>query len=627
MTVLRRPAALATALVFVSAALAFAEITKEHKTEIADVAKSLSPVAGHIRKKEFDEADKLIQAAEEKLTAIANAASVKEDDRAFSTARIAIQKAKQSLSLAKEKDKPAPKKGERPKPVSFALEVAPIVSARCLGCHGPNNPRANLRLDAFAFWRRGGRSGPIINPGNPRGSLLFARLTTPNEQARMPQGEEALPADELNTIGLWITQGARFDGHSETATLDEVSSNVALRSFEYPKPKGTETVSFTKDIAPFMANLCGGCHSAQRKSGGLSLVSYYDMMQGGESGQVIIPGDREKSRLFRLVGGLENPRMPANQSRITRKNYDDLKKWFDEGNTFDGQNPRTPLRTYVRSDEDLTREKFAKMTAEERKKQRDDRTAELWKKALPKETMNRVEDDEFLLVGNVAPERLKEVQDWAKSQLDNLKKSFRPVETPAWKGRLAIFVIKDRFGYDEFNLTNNNRQAPKELTGHSVVTDYDEEAYVCLQDVGDDVSTSSPGLKVNVIDHVTGAFVKRGGAGVPEWLARGMGLAMAAKDQPSNVYLKALPQEAYGVVGSVPSPEDIFADGSYSPATIPSVGLSIVDFLVTAGGPQRFAQFVGAIRAGSNIREAARAAYNSDLATLGRQYFATAKKR
>ena len=76
----------------------------------------------------------------------------------------------------------------------------------------------------------------------------------------------------------------------------------------YPKPKGTETVSFTRDIAPFMANLCGGCHSAQRKSGGLSLVSYFDLMQGGESGEVIIPGDKDKSRLFRLVGGLENPR-------------------------------------------------------------------------------------------------------------------------------------------------------------------------------------------------------------------------------------------------------------------------------------------------------------------------------
>ncbi len=604
---------------------AVAELTREHRSEIAEVTKSLKPVAGHVGKKEFDEADKLIQAAEEKLTAIATSAAVKEDDRAFTPARVAIQKAKSTLSVAK--DKASGKKPEKPKPVSFALEVAPIVSARCLGCHGQNNPRANLRLDTFAFWRRGGRSGPILAPGNPRGSLLVGRLSATNPQQRMPQGGDALPADEINTIAMWITQGARFDGHSETATLDEVSSNVALRNFEYPKPKGTETVSFTRDIAPFVSNLCGGCHSAQRKSGGLSLVSYFDMMQGGDSGEVIIPGDKTNSRLFRLVGGLENPRMPANQSRITRKNYDDLVKWFEEGNTFDGQNPRTPLRTYVRSDAEVAREKFARMTPEERQKLRDDRTAELWKKALPKETMEKVENAELVVAGNVSPERLTQVQGWAMAQLEGLKKGFRPVDSPAWKGRLTVFVIKDRFGYDEFNLTNNNRQAPREMTGHSVVTANDEDAYICLQDTGDEASSTAPGLPVSVIDHVTGAFLKRGGADVPEWLARGMGLAMAAREHPSNAYLKSLPSEAYSVAGSVRSPEDIFDDGSFSPATIPSVGLSVVDYLISAGGPQRFAQFVGAVRGGSSVSEAARGAYNADLPTLARQYFAAARKK
>ena len=106
-----------------------------------------------------------------------------------------------------------------------------------------------------------------------------------------------------------------------------------------------------------------------------------------------------------------------------------------------------------------------------------------------------------------------------------------------------------------------------------------------------------------------------------------MGLAMAAKEHPSNEYLQDLPSEAYSVAGSVPSPEDIFSDGSFSPATIPSVGLSVVNFLINAGGPQRFAQFVGAVRGGASTAEAARSAYNADLPTLARQYFAQAKKK
>jgi hypothetical protein len=351
------------------------------------------------------------------------------------------------------------------------------------------------------------------------------------------------------------------------------------------------------------------------------------MMKGGDSGEVIIPGDKDKSRLFRLVGGLENPRMPANQSRITKKNYEDLVKWFEEGNTFDGTNPLTPLRTFVRSDDEMAREKFAKMTPDERKKLRDDRTAALWRKAAPKESMNRVEDGEFLIVGNAPPERLSEVQKWANTELANLKKSFRPVEEPAWKGRLAIFVMKDRFSYDEFSLTNNGREAPKEMLGHAVVTANDEDAYICLQDVGDEARRESPGLQGSFASQFATAFLRRGGTNMPDWLAQGMGLAVAAREQPSNPYFKNLTSEAALVAASVANPEDIFVDGSFSPATLPGVGYSMVDFLSQAGGPPRLVQFVTAIRSGTSTAEAAKTVYNQDLPTLARQYFNTTKKR
>ncbi len=112
----------AVGLVLVFAVVARSELTKENRAEIAAVTKSIGEVSGHVRKKEFDEADKIIKDAEEKLTAIATAAAVKEDDKAFTPARVALQKAKTNLQLAK--DKASGKKPEKPKPVSFALDVA-----------------------------------------------------------------------------------------------------------------------------------------------------------------------------------------------------------------------------------------------------------------------------------------------------------------------------------------------------------------------------------------------------------------------------------------------------------------------------------------------------------------------
>lgn len=605
---------------------ALAEITPDHRKELTQLVKDVGKVGGMAKKKEFDEAEKALTAAEEKIKSIAESAAVKEEDKAFTGAHTAIAKARKVLDAAKAKAE-----GRKPEPtnkaVSFVKDVAPIISDNCLGCHGANNPRANLRLDTFAYWRQGGRNGAIAIPGAADQSLILGRLMTTDAALRMPKDEDPLDPKELQTIAAWINQGARFDGDNEQMTLGDLTAAAALKTFTYPKPKGTETVKFTRDIAPFMANLCGNCHSAQRKSGGLSLVSYFDLMQGGESGEVIIPGDKENSRLFRLVGGLENPRMPQGQGRITRKNYNDLVKWFEEGNTFDGTDPRTPLATFVRSDEEMARERFDRMTDEERQKLRRERTEEQWRKALTKETMNRVENDDLLIVGNVAPERLSQVETWAKEQLAVLRKNFRPGDGPLWKGRLAVFVVKDRFSYDEFNLAINGREAPKELTGHSVVTTADEDAYICLLDVGDEVSTSSSGLRANLIDHLTGAFVRRGGGNVPEWLVRGTGLFYALQQSPGNAFIKNLPDAAAPIAGSVPRPEDVFADGTFSPGVIGPVGLTLVQFLLENGGPGKLSQFAGALRQGQSVADAAQGVYGADLPTLAQRYLSTLKSK
>src|SRR5690606_28815444 len=188
------------------------------------------------------------------------------------------------------------------------------------------------------------------------------------------------------------------------------------------------------------------CHSGNNPSSGLSLVSFQDMMIGGDSGEVIIPGDRESSRLFRLVGGLENPRMPQGQARITRQNYEDLIKWFDEGNVFDGDDPKAPLASYVPTEEDLAAQRFAAMSQEEFVKHRRERTEEIWKRTLPNDPHQTLETDELLIVGDVPESRLQEVEGWATAHLGKLRRTFDAGDERPWKGKLAILVFKERFG-------------------------------------------------------------------------------------------------------------------------------------------------------------------------------------
>lgn len=597
-----------------SATAATAQVTAEQRKELSALRAEVNKVPGLLREKQLDAAQAVLDEAQARLEQIAAAAGLDAEDRRLLGVGTLIQRQREALARRR-------RAGEKPAgAVSFSRDVAPIIAGACLNCHGRERPRANLRLDTFGGWRRGGRSGPLVVVGNADGSLLMRALRSADPGRRMPRNGEPLAEKQLQTIATWINQGANYDGPSADVSLAELAATAEVDpTVVIPKPQGTETVSFTRDIAPFMSNLCGRCHSRQRRSGGLCLETFYDMMKGGDSGVVVIPGDAENSRLFRLVGGLENPRMPQGQARITRKNYEDLKLWFQEGCVYDGEDPRTPLRQFVRTPEELEAERFARMSDEELARLRIERARDKFRRALPNDQSQTFEGDEFYLIGNVSWERLREIEGWAQAHASTLRRTLGAAEGRLWKGRLAVFVLKDRFSYDEFNLVIERREAPPGLTGHAVVTPAFQDAYVALLDVGD-APGDRPSLRVQLIQQLTAAYLKRDGTALPEWVLQGLGLALAAKAQPSDPYLRRMPSLARQSVRTLNRPEDVFADGTFSPDALGPVAYTLVDYLLDAGGAARFNEFVGALRSGQETAAAVRSTYRTDLAGVARGY-------
>ena len=606
-------------------AVAMAAVTPEQKKEIAEVNRSMGVVATHIRKKEFTQAEEILKTVETRIGEIAEAAGVEPKDKAFTAVNKMLATHHKNLDKAQGKTPAARDKNQG---VSFTKELAPLINEKCVGCHGPAMQCANLRLDTFAGWTKGGKSGQLLTVGVPLRSLILFRMATDDTKIRMPKDQDALEKETLTMVANWITQGANFDGESQDAPLSNLRTKKDAEEEEAKiktlivKPKGTEKVSFIRDVAPFMANLCVGCHSGNTPRGGLSLETYYDMMRGGESGDVVLPGEpKEKSRLFQLVGGLDKKlRMPQGQARITKQNYLDIQKWFDEGCVYDGVDPKTPLRSFVKSDVELAQEKAAKLSPAQFNVLRQEKTASQLKQAIPNDPVVTLESDDLLIVGNASEARLKQVEEWSKQHVDALRKGFRAPVGQLWKGRLAVFVMKDRFSYEEFSQTVNGRPAQEGMQGHSIVTPTLDDAYVVLEDVGDEVSTKSPGLHVNLIDQLTGAYLKRTGADLPNWLLRGTGLSLALKVSGRNAYLEAMPKEAAAIVPTLVNPQDVFVDSSFSPGTIGAVGLTLVEYLLANGGPAKFGELITSLETGTALEEALTKSYGMDPATLGARF-------
>ena len=75
-------------------------------------------------------------------------------------------------------------------------------------------------------------------------------------------------------------------------------------------PKGIEF--FEKNIRPVLANNCYQCHSADARNlkGGLFLDSKQGILNGGDSGPVIVPGNPSESRLIEAIHHNGKLKMP-----------------------------------------------------------------------------------------------------------------------------------------------------------------------------------------------------------------------------------------------------------------------------------------------------------------------------
>jgi hypothetical protein len=221
---------------------------------------------------------------------------------------------------------------------------------------------------------------------------------------------------------------------------------------------------------------------------------------------------------------------------------------------------------------------------------------------------------------------LQEVGNWAQEQASALRTLFNVKDDPLFKGKLSIFVFKDRFGYEEFNSTIHRREVPREVMGHSEVTTAQDRAFAAVQDIGDDASPTSPGMQLNVVEQVTGAFLKRGGGNLPDWLIRGAGLAIAAsKSGNANPYIGSLRGSAADALrkASLNDPGEVFANGQFSPADVGPIGFLIVDFLLKNGGAPQFGNLVKRFQAGDQPAAAIQSVYRTDAKQLGSAFLST----
>src|SRR5439155_7449339 len=201
--------------------------------------------------------------------------------------------------------------------VSFVNDVAPILNARCGGCH-IQKASGQFSMATFETLMKGPmKSGKVIFPGDVKNSVLIEKI----DQKEMPPSAAGIPDKELATLTRWVQEGARFDGPSPTAQLtsylNKSNQPAATAGMPVQQATGKETISFALDIAPVLVGRCVDCHGARQGGGTLNLRTMAQLVRGGDRGEPILPGKPADSLLIKkLEGTADGARMPRRGSPL-----------------------------------------------------------------------------------------------------------------------------------------------------------------------------------------------------------------------------------------------------------------------------------------------------------------------
>ncbi len=100
-----------------------------------------------------------------------------------------------------------------------------------------------------------------------------------------------------------------------------------------PRDEAAAVDFFEKRVRPVLAGHCYNCHSADTKpAGGLRVDDRKGLLDGGDTGPAVVPGDPDKSLLLRRVVHKDpRRRMPKEGEPLDAEQVADLTRWIKDG--------------------------------------------------------------------------------------------------------------------------------------------------------------------------------------------------------------------------------------------------------------------------------------------------------
>ena len=95
------------------------------------------------------------------------------------------------------------------------------------------------------------------------------------------------------------------------------------------------SVTFTDHIRPIFERSCWNCHGEVSQQSDLDLRTRDSAIEGGARGPALVPGRADESRMYRVLAGLDDPRMPMGGGTLSDAEIAAVRTWIEDGAHWD----------------------------------------------------------------------------------------------------------------------------------------------------------------------------------------------------------------------------------------------------------------------------------------------------
>ena len=137
----------------------------------------------------------------------------------------------------------------------YEKAIAPILTQKCVSCHGPDKVKGKLQLQSPELIIKGGKDGNILTSFHNEEALLLQRIHLPNadEKHMPPDGKLQLTLEELTLLTKWVKAGGNFTKKiSELAKTDSLA--ILAMAYKAPTKGSSDKKNTAPDLKEFNSN-------------------------------------------------------------------------------------------------------------------------------------------------------------------------------------------------------------------------------------------------------------------------------------------------------------------------------------------------------------------------------------